>query len=379
MSAQSRKIQRPAPVLFLVPSLPTGGAERQLAELVTRMDPARFLPLVVCQKGGGPFFDEIAAAGIEAHALELHARYDPRFVVRLWRLCRDRGVRVIVARSFSTGVVGRLVGRCRRIPVVMAEHSTGRIDRDPKKRPIERLLARHTDGVIAVAKGQIPFLVGDKGFREGQIRVIYNGIDLADWNPAPRDPAVLAELGIPEDAPVCGILAMLRPEKDHETFLRAAKIVLERLPDARFLIVGDGAERSTLEALAADLGIEESVIFTGRRTDVPRLLAVFDVSVLTSVTIETFPMSFLEAMAMERPLVATRVGGIPEMIEEGGNGYLVPLRDASALANALVNVVADRETARRLGRRSREIVEERFTVERMVRDTEDYLDTFLPT
>jgi glycosyltransferase involved in cell wall biosynthesis len=341
------------------------------------MDAERFHPIVVCQKGGGPFYDEIVAAGIEAHAFELHAKYDPRFFRRLVKLCRDRNVQVIVARSFSTGVVGRLVGRWLRIPVIMAEHSTGRIDHDPKKRPIERLFAPRTDGVIAVAKGQIPFLVEDKGFREQQIRVIYNGIDLADWNPAPRDAAVLAELGIPEDAPVVGILAMLRPEKDHATFVRAAKLVLERVPEARFVIVGDGVERPKLEALAAELGITDRVIFTGRRTDVPQLLTVFDVSVLSSVTIETFPMSFLEAMAMERPLVATRVGGVPEMIEEGENGYLVPLRDEAALADALVKVVANRETVRRLGARSRAIVEEKFTVERMVRDTEDYLDTFL--
>jgi glycosyltransferase involved in cell wall biosynthesis len=379
MSARTRGVERPAPVLFLVPALPTGGAERQLAELVTRMDPARFRPIVVCQKSGGPFFDEIAAAGIEAHAFELHAKYDPRFLRRLWKLCRERRVRIVVARSFSTGVVGRVVGRLLRIPVVMAEHSTGRIDDDPKKRPIERLLAPHTDGVIAVAAGQIPFLVEDKGFRREQIRVIYNGIDLADWTPAPRDRALLAELRIPEDVPVAGILAMLRPEKDHATFLRAAKLVLERLPETCFLIVGDGPERRTLETLAAELGIGARAIFTGRRTDVARLLTVFDVSVLTSVTVETFPMSFLEAMAMERPLVATRVGGVPEMIEEGRNGFLVPLRDERALADAIIAVVADRATVRRMGATSRSIVERKFTVERMVRETEEYLDSFLPT
>jgi glycosyltransferase involved in cell wall biosynthesis len=375
--SQPRETERPLPVLFLVPNLPTGGAERQLSELVTRMNRERFRPVVVCQKGGGPFFDEIVAGGIEAHALELHAKYDPRFVWRLAKICRERRARVIVARSFSTGVVGRVVGRLLGIPVVMAEHSTGRIDHDPKKRPIERLFAPLTDGVIAVARGQIPFLVEDKGFRESQIRVIYNGIDLTDWNPAPRDAGVCDELGLPLDAPVVGILAMLRPEKDHATFVKAAKIVLAERPETRFLIVGDGSERPSLEALAADLGIADRVIFTGRRADVRRLLTVFDVSVLASVTIETFPMSFLEAMAMERPLVATRVGGVPEMIEEGENGYLVPLRDAPALAAALLKVITDRETVRKMGARSRAIVEEKFTVERMVRDTEEYLDSFV--
>jgi glycosyltransferase involved in cell wall biosynthesis len=103
---------------------------------------------------------------------------------------------------------------------------------------------------------------------------------------------------------------------------------------------------------------------------------VFGVSVLSSVTVETFPMAFLEAMAMERPLVATRVGGLAEMIEEGENGHVVELRDPEALATAIIDVVSDRERARTMGRRSREIVEERFSMKRMVGDTEAFLESF---
>ena len=365
----------PLPVLFLVPNLETGGAERQLTELVTRMDRARFTPIVVCQKGGGPFFDEIDRAGIEVHRLEMHGRGDPRYPMRLAAICRDAQVRAMVIRGFSTGVIGRIVGRMLRIhPLIMAEHSTGRIDPDPKKRPIERLLAPLADGVIAVAKGQIPYLVDDKGYDPNRIRVIYNGIDVRAWKPLPRDRETANELQIPEGAPVAGILAMLRPEKDHATFLEAAKLVLERVPEARFLIVGDGVERESLEALAKKLGLEQRAIFTGRRADVKRIVSLFDVSVLTSVTVETFPMSFLEAMAMAKPLVSTPAGGIPEMIDEGKNGYLIPMRDAQALADALVRVLSDPVRARAMGKASRAIVEQRFTIENMVRETENYIE-----
>jgi glycosyltransferase involved in cell wall biosynthesis len=374
MLAAMPALPKPFPVLFLVPNLETGGAERQLTELVTRMDPTRFRPIVVCQKGGGPFFDEIAQAGIEVHRLEVHGRSDPRFPLRLAAICRRGGVRAMVIRGFSTGVIGRIVGRMLRIrPLIMAEHSTGRIDPDPKKRPIERLLAPLADGVIAVAKGQIPYLVEDKGYDAKKIRVIYNGIDLQEWKPLPRDEDAARELGIAKDAPVAGILAMLRPEKDHATFLRAAKIVSQSVPDARFLIVGEGVEREKLEALAAELGIADRARFTGRRADVKRVLSLFDVSVLTSVTVETFPMSFLEAMAMAKPLVATPAGGVPEMIDEGVNGFLVPMRNADALASALTKLLRDRATARAMGLRSRTIVEQRFTIEDMVHNTEHYI------
>lgn len=370
-------MSEPRSVLFLVPHLETGGAERQLAELVSRMDRTRFRPIVVCQKGGGPFFDQILTAGVDAYALNTPGKLDPRFALRLSSLCRKHRVQAMVIRGFSTMVVGIAVGKLLGIrPLIMAEHATGRIDRDPKKRPIERLLGPRIDGAIAVARGQIPFLVEDKGYPAERITVVYNGIDLSEWAPRPRDPEILAEFDLPQDAPVIGIVAMLRPEKDHGTFLEAARRVLDRLPDARFLIVGDGVERSRLETKSAELGLTDRVIFTGRRSDIPRLLTVFDVSVLCSVTVETFPMSFLEAMAMERPLVSTRVGGVPEMIEERENGHVVPLRDPEALANALLDITTDRSRARRMGERSREIVEERFTIEKMVRDTEDYLESF---
>ncbi|MEZ5063204.1 MAG: glycosyltransferase [bacterium] len=364
----------PWPVLFLVTHLDTGGAERQLAELVTRLDRTRFRPIVVCQKHGGHFLEPIAAAGVATHVLNVPGKLDPRFAWRLLRICRAERVRALVIRGFSTMVVGVLVGRILGIrPILMAEHATGRIDTDPKKRPIERRLARWIDGAIAVARGQIPFLVEDKGYDPNTIRVIYNGIDLTDWSPAPRDADLARELGIASDAPVAGILAMLRPEKDHATFLRAAARVLERVPDARFLVVGEGVEREKLERLAGELSLGDRVVFTGRRTDVPRVLSLFDVSVLCSTTVETFPMSFLEAMAMGKPLVTTRVGGVPEMIEEGENGFVVEPRDVDGLANALARVLADRDHARRMGERSLALVKERFSMERMVRDTESLL------
>jgi glycosyltransferase involved in cell wall biosynthesis len=343
------------------------------------MDRARFRPLVVCLKTGGPFSDQIREAGIEVLHLGFRAGWDPRFAVRLAGICRQHGIRALVLRDFSTGAVGRLVGTALGIrPLIMAEHATGAVTPMRHHRVIERRLAPLCDAVIAVAEGQIPFLVGEKGHRRDRIHVIYNGIDVDGWQPRAPAPEVLAELGIPPEAPVVGIVAMLRPEKDHRTFLRAAQRLVARLPAARFLVIGEGPERPALEEFARELGLEGTVRFTGRRADIAALVSVCDVCVLSSYTVETFPMAFLEAMAMERPLVGTRVGGVPEMIEEGRNGFLVPPRDPDALADALFRVVSDRGVVRTMGRASRELVRERFSVQRMVRDTEDLIDSFFP-
>ena len=175
-----------------------------------------------------------------------------------------------------------------------------------------------------------------------------------------------AELGIDASAPVAGILAVLRPEKDHATFLLAARLVLDSLPAARFLIVGDGPERANLEREVAALGMRDAVRLVGHRDDVPRVLSAFDVAVLCSTDVETFPLAFLEAMATGLPLVGTRVGGRAEMIDEERNGLLVAARDVEGLAAALRRVLGDPATARAWGRASRTRVEQEFHVSRMV-------------
>ncbi len=169
---------------------------------------------------------------------------------------------------------------------------------------------------------------------------------------------------------IVGVVARLEPEKGHPTLLEAWPTVLREVPDAYLLIVGEGSRRETLEAQARDLRIAHRVVFTGRRDDVPAVTAALDVAVLPSYR-EAQGLSILEAMALSRPVVASNVGGIPEMITNGVTGLLVPPHDAAALAGSIIRLLRDHPYADTLGRAGHDQVHDRFCIQLMVKAIED--------
>jgi glycosyltransferase involved in cell wall biosynthesis len=210
---------------------------------------------------------------------------------------------------------GRLAAWLEGLPVIgSALHSTGWPDGVGR---LNRCLTPLTDVFIAVAENHGRHLIEREGFPAARVRVIPNGIDTDRFSPRPecRD-AIRGEIGIPSSAPVVGILAALRPEKNHKLFLQAAAIVKEKFPSAHFVLVGDGPERQALEQFTAESRLTQCVHFLGNRSDVPQVLSAFDVLALTSHN-EANPVSILEALACEVPVVATRVGSVHETVREG--------------------------------------------------------------
>ena len=236
--------------------------------------------------------------------------------------------------------------------------------------PSNRMLSGITDAFVAVARKQKSYLVKSEGFPAGKIHVVHNGVDLDRFTPAGADPGLRASLGIPPDAPLAGLVAYLRPEKDVATFLRAAAVVRERIPTAHFAVVGDGPERKKLESLTGELQLRDVVHFAGLCPDVREWVRSFDVLLLTSIC-EAFPVSLLEAMACGKPVIATNVGAIPEMIVPGQTGFLIQPRDHAGVADAICNLLRDPAAARAMGRRGRRHVENHFSLDSMVRGYED--------
>jgi glycosyltransferase involved in cell wall biosynthesis len=365
-------------VLFVVPRLGIGGAERHAATLMTRLDPHRFAPSLVSIGLGGRNFDEVRAAGLPARALGRTRWGLPLSLMQLIAHMRRTRPDVVVLRGANAEVLGRIAAAVAGVPrTVVWVHNCGDITPRPRTRRLaDRVLEPVTSAYYGVAYGQQPYLTDELHYPEHKITIIQNGVDPAVLRaqvPADGDEALAAELGIPVGAPVVGIVGVLRPEKDHGTFLRAARLVLDRRPETRFLVVGSGVMGEELHRVAAELGVADRVIFTGARDDVPALLRLMRVFTMTSSTVECFPMALLEAMAMGRPAVCTAVGGVPEMIEEGVTGHLVPRRDPAAVADRLVALLDDPERAAAMGRAARERLEANFTLDRSVARAETAL------
>jgi glycosyltransferase involved in cell wall biosynthesis len=280
--------------------------------------------------------------------------------------------------GFWANVFGIPAARVAGTPVVLGAIRDNGDHITPAQRRVQRAVCRLADGIVVNAEA-IRRRLTQEGYDPRRISVVPNGIDLTPFGRPGPGGRLRRELGLPEDAPIVAVFARVAPVKGLEYFLQAASGVYERFPSARFLVVGEtralaygvpvpSSYTHGLQAMAMALGLGDRVIFTGVREDVAELME--EVSVVVSPSLdEGLSNSVLEAMAARAPVVATRVGGTPEAVEDGVTGLLVPARDAAALARAIGTLLEDRELARRLGEAARERVTRRFSIEEMVRRT----------
>jgi glycosyltransferase involved in cell wall biosynthesis len=231
-----------------------------------------------------------------------------------------------------------------------------------------RALARYTDTLVVNTLVTREYVIERREMAPERIEVIYNGIDVSRFDLAVDVRAKRIELGLRPDGLVAGIVGRFVEQKDHAGFLRAAKLVSERNPAAQFLCVGRGPTLEATEALANELGIADKVVFAGERSDVPEIMHALDVLVLSSRW-EGFPNVLMEAMAASCPVIATRVGGSPELVVDGESGLLVPPEEAPALSSAMLRVLGDKELATALGQGGRHRVESLFSREHMAGET----------
>ena len=362
----------PLRVMFVITSMPVGGAETLLVELVRRIDRKRLLPEVCCLKERGPLGD-LLAEEIPVHTGLLTHKLDLRVLPRLTRLLRQRQIDAVVTIEPGDKMFwGRLAGWMAGVPVICsALHSTGvpfRVEW------LNRQLTPITDAFIACAKPHGRYLVEHEGCPLGKVKVIPNGVDVERFHPRWPNEKLQRELGLAPGSPVVGIVAALRPVKHHELFLRSAARISDRIPSARFLIVGDGPQRAMLETMTRDLGLTDAVRFLGNRNDIEEVLSLLDVFMLTS-HMEANPVSILEAMASEIPVVATRVGSVEETVLHGKTGYLVEPDQARDLADQTIELLENATVAETMGRAGREYVVAHWSITRMIDGYHDLLET----
>jgi len=378
-----------------------GGTERQVVNLTRMLDRSRFEPRFACMKRWGHFLEDIEQQRIPISEYRISCLYKPGTFRQQLRLAADmkrQGIQIAHSYNFYANVFALPAARLAGVPVTIASIRDTGVGITPAKMRMHKLICRLADCVLVNAEAVRQWLI-EQGYRADKITVIRNGIDLSRFAHPGGGAGLRRELGLPEQAPLVVVLARLIPQKGIESFLEAAAEVSRRYPDARFLIVGevfvfrqdksrgngagerDVAERDiayhqVLARQVARLGLDGRVIFTGYRSDVPELLSQAAVSVLPSLS-EGLSNTVLESMAAGVPVVATRVGGNPELIDDGVGGLLVPPRNPGELARAICAVLDDRDFARRLGQAAKRRVAERFSLERMVRETEDLYVTLL--
>ena len=360
----------PLRVMFIITTLEVGGAETLLVNLVRRFDRRRVMPEICCLKAPGQLGVELSAEVAVFDSL-LTRKYDLRVFGRLTKLLRRRRIDAIVTVGAGDKMFwGRLAARGAGVPVIAASlHSTGWPDVVGR---LNHWLTPLTDAFIACAPAHGQYLIAHERFPADRVHVIRNGVDVDRFKPQPPDASLRRQLGLPDGAPVACILAALRPEKNHEMFLDVAARVRREIPAAHFVLVGDGPRRQALEKLTAKLGLIDAVHFLGTRPDVPELLSLSDVVLLTS-HVEANPVSILEALAVGKPVVATRVGSIPQSVLDREMGYLVEPGDAATMAGHVVDLFRHPQLAAALGAAGRQHVVSTSSLERMVEGYEDLL------
>lgn len=360
-----------------------GGAQVHVQNLVERLDGSRFDAEVV-SLSDGPAVRRLRSAGIPTVLID--ERDDSRAVAALVALLRDGPPQIVHNHMYRAEVIGTRaalalaeLGAPR--PYVVGTVHSSRV-RSAADRELVRRLTPSMDRLIAVSRA-IERKLAAEGRVGPPVELIYNGVDLERYAYQEACCTLPEEYGFPEGSPIVGVVARLEPEKGHETLLRAWPLVLGSVPHARLLIIGEGSQRGSLESLAEELDLlgeacsgdrcvgtrrarpGAKVFFTGLRDDVPAVTAALDVAVLPSYR-EAQGLAILEAMALRRPVVATAVGGVPEMIEDGRTGLLVPPRDPEALAGAICRLLLDHPLADTLARAGHDLVRSRFSVEHMV-------------
>jgi glycosyltransferase involved in cell wall biosynthesis len=336
------------------------------------MDRVRFALTVACLYAGeGPIADEIHALGIPVLDLGMTSKWRWGALWRLYRLLRRERPTILHTWMFHANIPGRVLGRLAGVPIIISgERTMGMESR--WRYWLNRLTAPTTDRVTCVSQQVADFVVDQVGIPQNKVVVIPNGVEVPDVDRFPGSRGARTELGLPIDQVVVGTVARLDPVKRLDVLFQA----LGSLPDVSSVIIGDGPERARLMALSDRIEPTGRIHFAGQQGDVRPWLAAMDVFALSSDW-EGMSNALLEAMAAGLPIVATAVGGTPDVVVDGVTGLLVPPRDSSALAKAIATLVRDPDLRRRMGQAGRERVLQHFSVERMVERTQNLYEQLL--
>lgn len=352
-------------ILFLNSTLNIGGAEKMFYETVRHLDSSMFTKKVCCLYGPGKIGEALISEGVDLNHSMMKNKYDLRVIYRLSRMIRLEKPDILCIESSPLALFwGFICTKFSRVSCVVTfihnMRKPGFLART-KTDMIYRLVLPGLQGIGIVSQARIDSMVKEYGLNRAKLFLIQNGIDISKFSGNKNTDGLKKTLGISKSEKIIGMVGRLVHEKAYDVFLRSARIVSSMEPDAKFIIVGDGEKRPYLESLCKKLGISGKVLFLGERDDIPNVISVFDVAVLSS-RVESLPLAVLEYMAASKPVVATDVGGISEIITDSGSGILVPAENPGMLAMAVTGLMRNPGLAEKIGLNGRKIVTEKFSV-----------------
>ena len=369
MNENSNKADK---VLYLITDLKYGGAQTVLYSLVSNINQERYKPSVACLFGGDfPVGDELRKTGIEVIDLRMTNFWRIDALWRLYQLLHREKYSILHTSLFHASLVGRIVGWAAKVPVIITWRqniSLGGRWRDF----IYKMTSRIDDKVIVVSNSTLESEIRTTGLAVEKVEVIYNSIDIDRYSrkkPANRN-KVKMDFGLGGEEIIVGFIGRFHAQKGIDVLLKAFEKIEKSKMNVRLMLVGDGTLRKKIWKQSQTLGNDNRVLFTGIRKDIPLILSSLDIFVLPSRW-EGLPLVLLEAMAAGLPIVATAVGGIPEVVVDGETGFLVPPEDPEALASAITRLIEDSVLRKKFGKAGYKRVKQHFNIQEASRRTEE--------
>lgn len=361
----------PKTILYLSTSSGPGGAERVISNLSASLDSSRYRA-ILCLFRPGWIQTHTESRGVRTYVIPTQGMFDWRWMLRFKRLLKDEHVDLIHAHEFDANVQGTFVAALSGVPLVATVHGKNYFWEKVRRRAAYRWVSRRAT-MVAVSENLKQFIVEKVGVESEQVKVVYNGVDV--FPPCGTDDVgqCRKELDLPTEHRVVGVVGNLYPVKGHQYLIASIPAVLAKCPKTTFIFAGRGQLEAELKDQAHQLGIDGHVRFLGLRQDIPRILAVLDVFVLPSLS-EGLSMAILEAMVAGKPVIATDVGGNPELVEDGGTGCLVPPKDSQALADRLVFLLTNSARASQFGKNGQVRAQGRFSLQTMVQEYQTLYD-----
>lgn len=352
-------------ILHLTETSEPGGSETVLAYIAKNLD-SRYYRSLVCLISEGWLSDHLKKIGVDYLVIKNKRALDPIFLAKLVGLIKREKIDLVHAHEFLMNVYGSVAAKIASVPMIGTIHGKGYFT-DKKSRILAYKLAMLLcSQMIAVSEDLRKYFTKElKLTNTSKIVTIYNGIDLNKYTVNNSHRNIHNKPGISPNTLIAGIVGSLFVVKGIPYLLEAIKKVITYFPNFRLLIVGEGDQESILKKKVVSLGLQNIVNFLGFRNDIPEVLNLFDIYICSSSS-EGLSLSILEAMAMEKPVIATEVGGNPELIVHGKNGYLVPPRDPEKLAEKILVLLKNKNLREQMGKMGRKIVEEKFSIKAMI-------------